>query len=217
MSEGQTVQTHTLGRAMLEIPLKQHILWCILLHGWSASIVLTSYPVKFKCEVLSDSQLEYNDWRTEGSFLKNKKPKAQNSFFQRKLNVLLMQILHLFPNMQFLQFGQTASGLQSKDPVVSRLYTEVHAVLVYIVNQNREHRLKISVSSNIRSIKTMQHLLHSSLFFSPKPLNCMLSSSKLSPFSQEESIKKHLEEHCLLLKLSPRSNTHLLHCWDSIL
>lgn len=34
-----------------------------------------------------------------------------------------MQILHLFPNMQFLQFGQTTNELQSKDPVMCQGYT----------------------------------------------------------------------------------------------
>lgn len=96
---------------------------------------------------------------------------------------------------------------------MSRLHTEVHPVLVYAVNQSREHK-----PQDISIISHHKHQNYAaSVFFNCKPLSCMLLSSKVSPFSQDNSIKTHLEEHCLPLNASPRSSSHLLHCWDSIL
>lgn len=47
---------------------------------------------------------------------------------------------------------------------MSRLHTEVHPVFVYAVNHSREHKPQdISIISH-HNIRTMQHLLHSSLF-----------------------------------------------------
>lgn len=64
---------------------------------------------------------------------------------------------------------------------MSRLYIEVHPVLAYIANQNREHKLRDTVLWDIISIKTIQHLLHSSLFFQLQAPELHVTEFKLMP------------------------------------